>query len=296
MARILILVLSAWMASAAFGQIALAQDAQQAPPTENPQQQQSEPAPQIPPGGTGPVERAAPAPAAPAPAAITAGEPGEPRHEGEGVTEYWPPIRGYRLKVTDTLIAGFTALLFWTTWLLWRAIRRLVKNTQRNAERQLRAYLAVVPKTVGGLRPDAVGKIDCAVKNLGQTPAQKIRLRYNFAVLPNPLPPRHKFAEPSREISSTSALLPRDETVLSFNGEAAFTAQQIEAVSRNEARVYCWGHAEYQDIFKMTWRSRFSLAAGGEAFIRAAGLPADHPSAPPWSWEYGSGHNEIEEA
>jgi len=283
--RIFILLVSAWLAQSAF-----AQEPQQPAPIQTPQQQ-PEAAPQNP-AAAAPAERAAPVPpaASPAPAAAAA----ESVRVEQG-TEYWPPIRGYRLKITDTLIAGFMALLFWATWLLWRAVQKLVKDAERNAERQLRAYLAVIPKSIGGFRPSAVGKIEWSVKNLGQTPAQKIRHRYNLAVLPHPLPPRHKFAEPSREIANTVALLPKDETVLAFEGDP-FTAQQVEAVSRNEARIHCWGHTEYDDIFGVTWRSRFSVSVGGEAFSRAVNLPADHPSAPRWSWDYGSGHNDIEQA
>ena len=296
--RILIVLLSAWISSIAF-----AQDVQQqAPPAQT--QQQPEVRPQSPPASTEPAERAAPAPPAippaPPPAGTAAGEricpPCEPRQQAEQTGEYWPPIRGYRLKVTDTLIAAFTALMLLATWLLWRATRQLVRNSEINAERQLRAYLAVVPKTIGGFRPGTVGRIEWVTKNLGQTPAQKIRHRYAWAVLPNPLPARHKFAEPSQELSNTSALLPGDQTVSYFNGEAGFTNQQVEAVSRNEARIYCWGYTEYEDVFRVTWRSRFSVSVGGEAFSRAMGLPADHPSAPPWNWEYGNGHNEIEQA
>jgi hypothetical protein len=282
------LFISAFAASAAFGQ-----EAQQ--PPQIPNQQQSEPVPQSPPAAA-PVAPAPPPVATPGAAPAPAGSAAaELRPRGEEGTEYWPPIRGYRLKVTDTLIAVFTALLFWAVWVLWRAIRRLIQNAERSSERQLRAYLAVVPKTVAGFRPNVAGKIEWVVKNLGQTPAQKVRHRYNFAVLPHPLPPRHKFAEPAREIANAPALLPRDETTISFDGEA-FTAQQVEAVSRNEARIYCWGTTEYEDVFRVTWQTRFSVSVGGEAFSRAVNLPADHPSAPPWSWEYGSGHNEIEQA
>ena len=266
-------------------------------------QQQPERAPQDVPGGSEPVERAAPAPPAlpPAlpPAGAAAGEPRcpcEPRPHGEDATEYWPPIRGYRLKITDTLIAGLIALLLWAVWLQGRASRRLVAEAMLSAERQQRAYLAVVPRTIAGVRPNSVGTIEWVIRNLGQTPARQVRPRYNWAVLPNPLPSRHKFAKPAREFPNTFAVMPRDETVSYFEGDAAFTAEQIEAISRNEARLYCWGHTEYQDVFGATWRTGFSVSAGGEAFTRAMTLPADHPSAPRWSWDYGSGHNDIEEA
>jgi hypothetical protein len=59
---------------------------------------------------------------------------------GEG-TEFWPPIFGYRLKVTDTLVALFTALLFIATWLLWLATKKLVLGAENTAERQLRAHV-----------------------------------------------------------------------------------------------------------------------------------------------------------
>jgi hypothetical protein len=288
MVRILILVVSACVASAAMASAAFAQDAPQAPQVA-PQQQPERP-PQTPERGTEPAATPAPAPpAAPAPC------PCEPRHAGEDATEYWPSVRGYRLKITDTLIAAFMALLFFATWQLWLATRRLVRNAELSSERQLRAYLAAFPKTFGAFRANATGSIQWTVRNLGQTPAQKVSHRYEWAVLPHPLPARHRFDQPSHEVAAASALLPKDETVSLCNATAPFTAQQIEAVSRNEARVHCWGHIEYDDAFRVRWRSRFSVSVGGEAFTRAMTLPADHPSAPPWSWEFGNGHNEIEQ-
>ena len=247
------------------------------------------PSPASPPQATPP--QAPPAAVPPAPSVVCCAE-SRPR-EAEG-TEFWPAFRGYRLKISDTLMAGFMALLFWATWLLWRATRRLVRNAELAAERQLRAYVAVMPKAFGGFRPNTIGRIDWVVKNLGQTPAQNIKHRFDWAVLQNPLPARHAFAKPTREVANTFALLPKDETESHVNGTAPFTAQQIEAISRNEARVYCWGHTEYDDAFRARWRCRLSVSVGGEAFARAMTLPADHPSAPRWDWEYGSGHNEIE--
>jgi hypothetical protein len=65
-----------------------------------------------------------------------------PDAEQEG-TEFWAPFYGYRLKITDTLVAAFTALLFVATFALWWSTRRLVKGADKNAERQLRAYVLV---------------------------------------------------------------------------------------------------------------------------------------------------------
>lgn len=262
--------------------------AQPAPPAEA----AAPTSPASPPPGPGPATQAPPAAAAPpAPTVVCCAEARSRDADG---TEYWPAFRGYRLKIGDTLIAGFMALLFVATLLLWRATRKLASNAELASERQLRAYLAITPKGFGGFRANTIGRIDLVIKNLGQTPAQKIRHRFEWAVLPNPLPARHSFARPSRETTNAFALLPRDETESQISGQEPFTAQQIEAISRNEARVYCWGYTEFEDVFRARWRSKLLVSAGGEAFARAMTLPPDHPGAPQWSWEFGSGHNEIE--
>jgi hypothetical protein len=53
------------------------------------------------------------------------GTPSERQHGSEEGTEFWPLFFGYRLKITDTLIALFTAGLFVATWWLYRATRNL---------------------------------------------------------------------------------------------------------------------------------------------------------------------------
>jgi hypothetical protein len=69
-------------------------------------------------------------------------------------TEFWPPLFGYRLKITDTLLVTVTFLLFAATLALWLATRRLVKSGENTAKRQLRAYIVAtikgwdVPETV----------------------------------------------------------------------------------------------------------------------------------------------------
>jgi hypothetical protein len=40
-------------------------------------------------------------------------------------TEFLPPLLGYKLKLTDTLLATFTFLLFVATFLLWRSTEKL---------------------------------------------------------------------------------------------------------------------------------------------------------------------------
>ena len=62
-------------------------------------------------------------------------------NEKEQGTEFWPPLFGYRLKITDTLVVIFTFLLFLATLALWLATRRLVHDAKSTGETQLRAFV-----------------------------------------------------------------------------------------------------------------------------------------------------------
>jgi hypothetical protein len=64
------------------------------------------------------------------PSIASAGSCDDESPNGElGSTEFWPPFFGYRLKVTDTLVALFTGLLFFATcFLCHRAAKRSELN------------------------------------------------------------------------------------------------------------------------------------------------------------------------
>lgn len=60
---------------------------------------------------------------------------------GHGASEFWPPLFGYRFKVTDTLMVWVTFLLFIATVGLFRATKSLVSGAEKMSKQQLRAYL-----------------------------------------------------------------------------------------------------------------------------------------------------------
>lgn len=80
------------------------------------------------------------------------------------------------MKITDTLLVAFTFLLFLATLALWWSTRRLVQGADRNAERQLRAYVFVVPLSTYFLYDgeNCQVTITFAMKNTGQTPAYQL--------------------------------------------------------------------------------------------------------------------------
>jgi hypothetical protein len=168
---------------------------------------------------------------------------------GEG-TEFWPPLFGYRLKITDTLIAFFTAGLFIATWYLFLATRKLVRGAEDTAERQLRAYITVhlADITVVNLIEGGLGfNVHVDLKNSGQTPA------YQFStwirppeILPLDAVPFGP-ATPIQDRAGTSIVGPQSSAHLQWT--LAAPPEIREAVSIGERLVFVWGGADYVDAF-----------------------------------------------
>src|SRR5262245_42063031 len=91
-------------------------------------------------------------------------------------TEYWPPIWGYSLKVSDTFVAAFTLLLFLATFALWYSTKKLVDGASQTAERQLRAYVYVVKTKIKRIGHE--WEIRFRLKNFAQTPAHYVSVAY----------------------------------------------------------------------------------------------------------------------
>jgi hypothetical protein len=107
---------------------------------------------------------------------------------GEQGTEFWSPLFGFRLKITDTLIVLFTALLFGATVYLYRATRNLVTGVEKTAEKQLRAYMASKHSKFIGLG-DSAGKVaaykfEMVWSNCGQTPARRANAIWAMTICP----------------------------------------------------------------------------------------------------------------
>jgi hypothetical protein len=65
------------------------------------------------------------------------------QYGGDEGTEFWAPLFGHRLKITDTLLVAVTFMLFGATIALWWSTRKLVRGAEETAKRQLRAYVHI---------------------------------------------------------------------------------------------------------------------------------------------------------
>jgi hypothetical protein len=66
----------------------------------------------------------------------------KPKEGAYEASEFWT-VWGRTLKITDSLLVGFTFLLFLATVALFVATRDLVDGADKTAERQLRAYIGL---------------------------------------------------------------------------------------------------------------------------------------------------------
>jgi hypothetical protein len=173
-------------------------------------------------------------------------------------TEFWPSFFGYRLKITDTLVAVFTAALFFATWLLWQATKNLVMGAEQTAERQLRAYVYFKETKVDF----AAWKIAYRIDNFGQTPAHKVRLL--------------TIAKVVDWVDGKPAAIPipdRVETIGSMapNGDFFEFEIDIEGIATEDEikqgtkAIYLTGNIVYQTVFDRALRvTNFRYYIGGD--------------------------------
>jgi hypothetical protein len=209
-------------------------------------------------------------------------------HEAEEQgTEFWPAFLGYRLKVTDTLVAVFTALLFFAT-------RDLVRGADDAARRQLRAYLSMTPKIFSNFVTGGFVQVEFLQRNHGHTPAFTITHIFEIAILPNPLPDRFVFPIPTKTVPNNHTIFPADDAKGWFYGGGPLTAAEVASVAARTHRIHVWGVTTYRDAFHKERTTKFSASAGGQNFVQSQLLAqSGNFNGPHWNWEYGTEHNQA---
>lgn len=169
-------------------------------------------------------------------------------------TEFWPVIRGYRLKITDTLVAGFTALLTAVTWGLWWATRRLVRGADQTAERQLRAYLGIDKS--GFKNNTYFAEYEISFRNFGATPANNVRIRLDTDL--RDTDDDRPFTINS-DFQSYGPLSPTQNTVVLAEEDTDFDTAEWASVYNGSRILYLFGEVLYEDCFSRTRSLKFRL-------------------------------------
>jgi hypothetical protein len=195
-------------------------------------------------------------------------QPKTKQDEEEG-TEFWPPFLGYRLKVTDTLVAAFTALLFVATYALFVATRNLVSGADRTAERQLRAYIYVQKTKL--TFANNIWDHSFRIKNFGMTPAHNVRLVSNTEVVDwndgAPTIPR------PTEVVVLGSMAPNGDF---FDNENVIDGNVTIAELQNETKaVFLVGVVTYDTVFGGPHQTNFRYYVGGDCAYLGGEMYAD---------------------
>jgi hypothetical protein len=167
-------------------------------------------------------------------------------------------------------------LLFLATIGLWYATILLVKDARKTAERQLRAYVVVVTvdfitQTSADSRFEGVFKI----RNAGQTPAYKMRVKSHTCPLSHPIGSDFNFVVDDLADQSIVMLGPREDAGHRSVAAAPLTADEIQLVTNpgSAARLYTYGVVLYEDSFG---KERFTNFCYFVDWAEVPGVPNAH--------------------
>jgi hypothetical protein len=192
----------------------------------------------------------------------------------------------------EAVIAVFTIVLAFATGLLWKATRDLVHGAEDTAQRQLRAYVSVSPEGIyTAHQEERFVKIDCKVKNHGQTPAYEINHLFEIDVLANPLPTNFVYPAPTRIFANRATLHPQAEMTSWFNFNKLLRADEFEAVEQDKLRFHLWGTTRYRNAFGRPCHTDFRASVGGADFVAhlRAVRRGEKGQGFKWSWEVDHG-------
>jgi hypothetical protein len=172
----------------------------------------------------------------------------------------WVVNNEHFLIAFSTVIMGaFTFVLAIATAFLYLATRALVKGGERNAERQLRAYVLVTGKgLVEQSAKDERFIHQFEIRNTGLTPAYKLQVESMTRPLPHPLPTDFDFAMTPAGRNPSVMMLGAGQPVRhDSHADEPLSQSELALIKRQDSgfRLYTFGTVRYEDCFK---RARFT--------------------------------------
>jgi len=183
----------------------------------------------------------------------------ESKQEG---TEFWPSFFGIRLKITDSLVAAFTFLLFIATVFLWRSTHLLwiagekqFSITAQSAEAAIALesqIFVLVRATI-----EVFGELTVVFTNYGRSPAiivaDSLTVDFNKELPRSPgYPPQDR-----RPISPEFAIARHSS--YQIDRPINFTDSFIADINNDSATVWAFGYVDYMTFLKCKRREAFCV-------------------------------------
>lgn len=206
-------------------------------------------------------------------------DPNCTRKDGEekGHQSYF--ARAFEKGLDDPIIL-LTLIIAIANILLVGTVVCQVRDARKSSERQLRAYVVVLPNVLINQDPhnNITYEFQPTIKNTGETPAYDLHYLAKCDVLPTPLPAGYDLTlrqNPNNTILPSIGMLGRDETsfmIVPLN-RILTTSQEQEIhapTAPQNLRLHVWGTVYYTDAFhKEQWANFCFYILWG-----SAGIPA----------------------
>src|SRR5208282_2187237 len=146
-----------------------------------------------------------------------------------------------------------------------------LKAVQDTAKRQLRAYISITPTDVNEFYEGGNVTLHYDTKNIGQTPAVKVRTFAGVGIFPFPLPrglPMPRLNEDPNK--SVQTIFPGDYFSQDCELGRTLTANDIIAIKQGDkCRLYIIAVAKYVDTFGEDRYTEICASIGGPLFAKA---------------------------
>jgi len=167
---------------------------------------------------------------------------------------------------TDRIIAIWTIILGGATWMLWRVTVKLVKRTDDTAQRQLRAYIYILPATMKNLNPNSLIHFSFLEINAGNTPSYETTHNGIISIEDHPLRPNFPFPVLPPAGQSKMMIGPRVQAQGHILATKIFSQTEFVEIfqGRNPGkRLHIFGQTDYVDAFKRDRWTRFCYSLPG---------------------------------
>lgn len=169
-------------------------------------------------------------------------------------TEFWSPLFGYKLKITDTLLVAFTCFLFVATVGLWKATRKLVTSAEIMTRRTERAYL------IGGgpavIRNSTASTM--TIHNVGKTPGFITKIQWGLCDAKDFYFDKLVSTIINEKLIAEIKTVDEDNVWPPAPAPVGMRHVTIDYHSKNIGRIF-FGRIDYKDIFGDSHYSTFKL-------------------------------------
>jgi len=222
-----------------------------------------------------------------APPAVLSNRGNDEKDANDEGTEFWPPIRGVRLKITDTALAIFTALLFFATLGLWLATRKLVRDASESSKTELRAYVSIADKGALFLQSELnkhTISVSVVLENAGKTPGKNFSTWFGGGFYPSESVP---FPAESKRLSErvNSSIIGAGATVNIIPEPMILNDFEFQELIHGSKAIFLWGGADYTDVFGHQQSFFFRMKMTGKPINIGNGMIGWHLTPHPLGYQ-----------